>query len=288
VTRLDRRDTLSQLTCGDVSELAGLYVLDALEPEERERIRAHLATCNEAHEEIRELGGVVPAVAAMATPVESPPELKNRVMAAIAAEARAASAPLTAEPLVAQREAATPRRPIVANERAPLPAERSAWRPPVWASWGTAVAAVLVLAVVGVWGLGLQARADEVARRDAVVSQAIAAFSAPGSSVAVLRPSGTGTTSGNGFAAVTAEGTAYLVMVGLPKAPAGKTYQAWFIRDNQPASAGLMTVDNDGYAVMTNASPLAGVQVVALTVEATGGSDQPTSDPFAVGEVRTI
>ena len=77
-------------------------------------------------------------------------------------------------------------------------------------------------------------------------------------------------------------------MVGLPEAPTGKTYQAWFIRDSQPISAGLMTVDQDGYAVMTNASPPAGIQVVALTVEATGGSDQPTSDPFALGEVRPV
>jgi anti-sigma-K factor RskA len=49
-----------------------------------------------------------------------------------------------------------------------------------------------------------------------------------------------------------------------------------------------MTVDDDGYAVMTNASPLAGVHVVALTVEPVGGSDQPTSAPFALGEVRTV
>jgi anti-sigma-K factor RskA len=137
-----------------------------------------------------------------------------------------------------------------------------------------------------VWAFGLQSRADEAGRRDAIVSEAIATFSQPGSSVAVIRPSGTGTTSGSGFAAVSAGGKAYLVMVGLPEAPSGMTYQAWFIRDNQPTSAGLMTVDQDGYAVITNASPVAGAQVVALTVEPAGGSVQPTSDPFAVGEVR--
>jgi anti-sigma-K factor RskA len=123
-------------------------------------------------------------------------------------------------------------------------------------------------------------------RRDAILADAIAAFSQAGSSVAVIRPSGTGTTSGTGFAAVTADGNAYLVMAGMPQAPTGKTYQAWFIRDNQPTSAGLMTVDNDGLAVMTNADPLTGIQVVALTLEPVGGSDQPTSDPFALGEVR--
>jgi anti-sigma-K factor RskA len=158
----------------------------------------------------------------------------------------------------------------------------------VWASWGAAIAAVLVLAVVGVWALGVQSRADEATRRDAIVSAAITAISQPGSSIAVLRPSGTGTTSGTGFAAVSADGTAYVVMVGVPEAPSGRIYQAWFIRDNQPSSAGLMTVDRDGYAVLTNASPPAGAQVIALTVEPAGGSALPTSDPFALGEVRSV
>ena len=282
MTSGSRSAPLVELTCDELSELAGLYVLDALEPAEREQVRAHLATCAEAHAEIRELGGVIPALASLPEPIESPPDLKARVMAAVAAEPRSAA---VATP-VADSVAARRQRPVF-GEPLQLPA-RAAWRPAAWASWGAAVAAVLVLAVVGVWALGIQARADETARRDAILSEAVAAFSQSGSSVAVLRPSGTGTTSGSGFAAVTADGKAYVVMVGLPEAPTGMTYQAWFIHDNQPISAGLMTVDQDGYAVMTNASPPAGIQVVALTVEAAGGSEQPTSDPFALGEVRSV
>lgn len=286
MTSLDRRETLPELSCAEVTELSGLYVLDALEQEERATVRAHLATCPQAHAEIRELGAVVPAVAATAAPIESPSELKARVMAAIAAEPRVAGVS-TASTSSPSNEVALPpmSRPVFAN-RSSQPTERVAWRPPAWASWGAAIAAVLVLAAVGVWVLGVQSRADEAARRDAVVSQAIAAFSQPGSAVAVLRPSATGTTAGNGFAAVTADGTAYLVMVGLPEAPSGQTYQAWFIRENQPTSAGLLTVDEDGYAVLTNSSAPAGVQVIALTVEPARGSVLPTSEPFALGEVR--
>jgi len=279
----DRPPTLPDMTCAEVSDLAGLYVLDALEPAEREAVRAHLASCSEAHAEIRELGGVAPALATIAEPVESPPELKARILAAIAAEPRAASARRsTTETMATRRE-----RPVFAEPTFKTP-DRPVWRPPVWASWGAAVATVLVLAVVGVWALGVQSRADEMGKRDAILSDAVAAFSQAGSSVAVIRPSGTSTTSGSGFAAVTADGKAYLVMVGLPEAPTGKSYQAWFIRDNQPISAGLMTVDQDGYAVMTNASAPTGIEVVALTVEPLAGSDQPTSAPFAAGEVRPV
>jgi anti-sigma-K factor RskA len=267
---------MPELTCADVSELSGLYVLDALEPADREAVRAHLATCPEAHQEVRELGTAVPALAATAEPLDAPPELKTRVMAAIAAEPRATT-----------REVAVSRdRPVGSSRAAPQVERAASWRVPAWASWAAAVAAVLILAVVGVWAIGVKSQADQTAQRDAILSEAIAAFSAPGSSVAVIRPSGTGTTSGNGFAAVTAEGKAYLVMVGLPQAPQGQAYQAWFIRDNRPTSAGLMSVDSDGYGVMSNPSALAGVQVIALTVERAGGSDQPTSAPFALGEVH--
>jgi hypothetical protein len=267
--------------------MAGLYVLDALEPAEREQIRVHLSTCPQAHAEIQELGGVVPAVAALAGPVESPPELKARVMAAIAAEPRSATAPADGASAVGEGIQVSTRRPVSRGSSA-SPVRAITWRAPAWASWGAAVAAVVVLAVVGVWALGVQSRAEEAAHRDAIVSEAVAAFARPGSSVAILRPSASGTSTGTGFAAVTADGTAYVVMVGLPQAPSGKTYQAWFIRDNVPTSAGVMTADRDGYAVVTNDTPPDGVEVVALTVEPIGGSAQPTSEPFAVGEVQPV
>ena len=146
------------------------------------------------------------------------------------------------------------------------------------------MAAVLVLAVVGVWALGVQQRAATAEQRATVLSDAIAAMSAPGSSVAILRDSAN--PGAAGFAALSADGAAYLVMVGLPEAPAGRTYQAWYIANDQPTSAGLLTVDADGYAVLVDSQPMRGTQVVAITTEPAGGSAQPTSPPFAVGELR--
>ena len=42
------------------------------------------------------------------------------------------------------------------------------------------------------------------------------------------------------FAAFTAEGKAYVVMIGLGDAPTGHAYQAWYIVDGTPQPAGLM------------------------------------------------
>lgn len=265
---------MKQLTHDDVLELGGLYVLGALEADEQEAVRAHILECEQSHAEIAAMGGVVPALAALVEPVDAPAALKTRILDAI-------REPDAVAPL---RE---PVRYSVGTEfnRRPAAAVPAAWHVPAWASWVTAVAAVLVLALVGVWSIGLQSRAADADRRAAVLSEAIAAFSEPGSSVAILRD-GTASSNASGLAAISADGSAYVVMVGLPSAPVGQTYQAWYIADGAPVSAGLMTVGADGFAVLTDAHPMPGTTTVALTREPAGGSDQPTTDPFVVGTLH--
>lgn len=64
----------------------------------------------------------------------------------------------------------------------------------------------------------------------------------------------------------------------LPQAPAGKTYQLWFIADGKPVSAGVFDVDPAGYAqlVVEGVAPLDHIQAWAVTVEPAGGVPQPT------------
>ena len=107
---------------------------------------------------------------------------------------------------------------------------------------------------------------------------------APDSQTAVLDDPNS---SAAGFAAVTADGTAYVVLSDLPPAPSGMTYQGWYIVDNAPVSAGLVTVGPDGLMLMTDSQPAAGTSAVAFTLEPAGGSEQPTSQPFVVGELQS-
>lgn len=143
---------------------------------------------------------------------------------------------------------------------------------------------MLIIAVVGVWALGVQSRASSAEERAAILTEAIRTFASPESSIAILRESAAGGSSG--FAALAADGTAYLVMVNLAPVPADQTYQAWYIVGEQPISAGLLTVDENGLAVFVDADAASGTQVVALTREPKGGSDQPTTAPFVSGELR--
>jgi len=67
----------------EASELAGVYVLDALEPALRAAVEEHLGACPDAHLEFDELGSVLPALALLVEPLEAPAALRARVMAAV-------------------------------------------------------------------------------------------------------------------------------------------------------------------------------------------------------------
>lgn len=269
------------LTCDQASELAGLYVLDALEAAESVAVRAHLRVCAESHPEFAELGGMVPALAELFQPVEAPAALKSRVMAAVAAErapARPASSS-TAVPGAARSQAE-----MDARVWEPPAAERPRARRPSSLGWGMAAAAVMVIAVLGAWNVVLQTRAGEVEQRSQMIAQAIAVSTDPEAEVAVLR--GTGPAEGaSGFAAFPGDGDGYIVLVDLPAAPAGQTYQAWYLVDGQATSAGLMTVGADGYAVLSGVDGREDAQQIALTIEPAGGVASPSADPVVAGDL---
>ena len=248
------------MTHEEAIDLAGLYVLDALTPEERAAVDSHLRTCLLAHPEFSELGGVTPALASLAPPAGAPAALKRRVLEEYG---------------------------VATLERQPVPASRRPRRPwHGWMGWATAAAAVLVFAVVGVWAVGQRNDADQAAHRAQMMADAVAAMTSPGAQVAML--SGSGTAQGaHGFAAFPASGGGYVVMTDLPAPPSGMAYQAWYMVGGQAMSAGVMDVDENGELVAAGMQPMPGTSEVAFTLEPMGGSDEPTSAPLITGDLAT-
>jgi anti-sigma-K factor RskA len=259
-----------RLDCAAVADLAPLFVLGALPDDEAAAVRDHLATCPEAHAEVQELGGVAAYLAELPEPVEPSAGLKGRLMAAVEAdlgERRLAGGPASGtapapEALAAVRE----------RRRATL-------------SWQFALqaAAVLLIGVLAGWNLLLLGQASSAEQRAALLRQAVAVAGQPGAQVASV--SGTDVQpAARGFVVLSpGGGTGYLVVDGLAAAPAGKVYQAWYVANDVARSAGLVTTaDGLGILPLSTDQP---VQVVALTVEPAGGSDQPTSPIVALGRV---
>lgn len=85
----------------------------------------------------------------------------------------------------------------------------------------------------------------------------------------------------NGVAAVSAAGRATLAFASLEQPPAGKTYEAWVIEPGRaPQPAGLFR----GRTLVLTRSVRKGA-TIAITVEPSGGSAAPTTDPFARARV---
>ncbi|MEU7407708.1 anti-sigma factor [Streptomyces sp. NPDC044948] len=68
---------------------------------------------------------------------------------------------------------------------------------------------------------------------------------------------------------------------GMAEPPRGKVYQLWFDDHGTMRSAGLMDPGSTSQAVLMEGA-VDGAAGVGITVEPSGGSEQPTSDPIAL------
>ena len=262
------------LSCDAVRDLAASFVLDALPEDEMAAVREHLATCPEPHPEIAELAGIVPVLQAAVRPAEPPAALKDRIMAAAAAdlEARRAEGAITDEPRVADTDRSTTTRPVALGRA----------RQPRW-SWALGIAAVLAIVVLGGLNLSLRSQLDDAQAYQRSVASVLESARQPGAlTVVMAAPSGQGPT---GLAAVTSEGQMRIAMRDLAPTTGSEVYEAWAIEpDTAPVALGGIRVgpDGTGYLEATGVPARADV-VLALTREPGPGATAPSSDPVSVG-----
>src|SRR4029078_13032306 len=94
-------------------------------------------------------------------------------------------------------------------------------------------------------------------------------------------------TGATGYAVFRQGQPGYIVVSDLPSVSSDKAFQAWYIADGAPVSAGLLTLTDDGLGTLTGLEPIPGTSVVALTVEERPGVDAPKSERVGVGEPAT-
>jgi anti-sigma-K factor RskA len=234
-------------------ENVGSYVLHALPDDEYERFVSHLEGCDECRREVAELKMAADTLPLAADPVAPPPELKDRIMAVVQAEAELLGAagaradePETAKP--SEREGWWKRRLVSLR---PLPAVGLA----------TAVLAVGVVA-----GVLLSGGAESTRTVDAKVTLA----SAPTARASVKVSGDDGR----------------LTVSNFPSAGSDRVYQVWLVHGkNRPESAGLFRVPGNGGATFAIPESMKGVDQVLVSVEPGGGSDQPTAQPIAAASM---
>ncbi len=229
----------------ELNVLAGAYVLDALDAEERALFEQHLQGCDECTEEVRGLREAA-AELSRTTEVPAPPQLRAQVLAAIS-EVR----PLA--PIVDN---------VVALDRAR--AARSVWQV-------VAAACALVAIVAGGWGLAQHRDAQRAAARVPVVDSLFGATDLKANSTPFSHGSGTVVYSNS-------EQKAVLIGHGMPVLASDKTYQLWMLPPTgNPISAGTFKPNSAGEVQFPVSANLKDIPKMAISVEPSGGSKQPTA-----------
>jgi anti-sigma factor RsiW len=267
----------ADLTHDEAMDLAASFVLGALDDDEMAVVRAHLASCPEPHTDFEELAGVVPVFHAAVQPVEPPPALKDRIMAAAAAdlEARRREA---AETATAAPAPAAPATPPTARPAAPVLVPRQ----PRW-SWALAIAAVLAIVALGGWNLSLQSQLSEAQAYQRQVATVLDAAAQPGALAAIMK--GSTAEAPSGLAVVTPDGAMRIAMRDLAPTTGPEVYEAWAILpDAAPVPLGGFQVGSNGVGYLeAGGLPTQSGVVLALTREPGPGATAPTSDPVSVG-----
>lgn len=252
-------------------DLTAAYAVDALTGAEARDAEAHLEGCAACRAELAQLRE---ALADLAAPVEPPPAMRARVLAALDdVEQLPPVAPLRAlpDPVGGPRSGDDE----LALRRARRRPRTSRWLPAVAA----AAAAVLVAAAaLGGWtALRWRDQAQQAQQAAAAVAQIAAA---PDAVTVAATDGGAGWGSARVVASASL-GEAVVVPTGVDPAPRGRTWQLWWVTGEQaPRPAGLLSGADGSPEVLEGAAD--GATAVAVTLEPAGGSSAPTTTPVAV------
>lgn len=239
-------------------DLVAAYAIHAVDDDERDFIEAHL---DDDPRYRAELGRHLVAAAALTVEAPVPASTWDAIVARTTAGAIGESAVLSPDD--------APSRPGVANVIA-LDAARVARRSRLRVAFTAAVASAaiavpLTLQFAGTSTPSIAALASNAAKQK-------------GSRTVVLNDA-----NGNALAdaVITADGRGFLRRDTLPVLPEGQSYQLWAITGATPVSAGVLGRDPSVVAFTVDAPTSA----IALSIEPTAGSTQPTDTPIAVGNL---
>jgi anti-sigma-K factor RskA len=230
-------------------DLKEAYALGALSEEERREVEDYLGMHPELRAEVDDLRSVANLLALAPQEYEPSPELRRNLLNRISSSSQGVT--LAAEP--------SPRR-------------AGLWR--LFGPGGLAAAAVLALVTVGmfVWNAALQEENQTL--QGELQGQRTHALEGTGAAQGV-----------RGEVVRLGDERAMLVAENLPSPPEGETYETWILREDVPEPAGLFEPDAAGVAAAPIEGSIEDADAVAVTVEPSGGSSSPTSDPLMTANI---
>ena len=248
-------------------DLKDAYVLGALPEAERMSFEEYLAAHPERQAEIDELGAVAGLLAFSPEEQEPSPELRSRVMEVVEAQA---------EPRRVRERSALGRIGDFLSVR----------------SLALGAAALLVVGLLA-WNVALQGQVEDLQGQvqDAqgqvqdLQAQVEDARDQQLQQSPTIELEGAWADQGaNAEVASIHEDKVILVASDMPSVPENRTCQIWVISNDVPKPSGLFQPDANMTAAPITHS-ITKADVIAVTVEPAGGSEQPTSDPVLLAEL---
>ena len=276
--------------------LAGAYALDALEQHEIASFEAFLAESEEVRTEVGELMDTAVMLGLATRPIEPPPALKTRIMAELMNRPQLAPISSDADADAAHSSLATvtsigstPLSAVPALDTAPNrdQARRirhaASGKPASSAArsrWFTRPASILV-AVAAAAGLFFAGTATGVgfAPGDSQAASFTELFAAPD-----LQHQASPVAGGGDATLMWSDqlDRAAVVVKNLPALADGRTYELWYIDASGAKPAGTFDAAASGSTVRVLDGKMQPRQSVGITVEPSGGSKVPTTDPILV------
>lgn len=260
--------------CETVESLIAAYSLGATDPEESELVQARLADCPQAAQELAEYTELKEAMLFSAPPVQAPPDLADKLMAAASSTAddgtRAGPSTGSSGGLAAQLGQ------WLAGRRWQLS--------PVLAT----LAIVLLIGSNLYWQAQLnavRAQQAEMAERLQVQNALMVLIGAGNAQRVELPPQAEESEAHAAMVWDPDRRRAFLYVGNFPTLPPTEVYQLWLIRDDTRVSGGLFTVDDNGAGtlLLEAPEPLGTYEAVGITPEPAGGSPGPTAPPVVKG-----
>ena len=247
----------------DAASFSGAYTLHALDAEEARAFESHLLESEETRNEVTELADTAVLLGLAVDPVRPPASLKASIMAQIAT--------------TPQLDREQPSAPVVDVARFSGAAERKAqsrWFRPVIALASVAAAAAIIFG-----GAVVSNNIGTTTQQQAQADQLAAINSADDSQKLVAAVDGGGTAT---LVWSTDLASSALIVDDFASLPADKVYELWYIDENGARPAGTFTVGSDGKTWQVLEGTMGAGDTVGVTVEPSGGSTTPTTDPVLV------
>ncbi len=246
----------------------GAYVLHALPPEEEAAFENHLASCAECRREVEDLTGRATQLGVAVEPQTPSPELRRRVLGEIAAVRQDHA-----------RAEERPNRPAVVTTRRHRIGRRA-----LKLALACSVAAAVALGGVASWQYTVAENAHgQVAEAHADAAALTEVLTAPDAAVTTAKFADGANAS---VVASRTHGRAAFIASNLPKLTDHRVYELWYTKAGQFRPAGLLT-GSGGHQAYVLDGRVAGATAVGITVEPTGGSPQPTTDPLSIVRIPT-